>query len=369
MGEKGGAESLMLECIRALDRRAFEAHVIQLRPGPLEALIREAGGVPHVLAQHRIREVHKVAGAVRAIRNLARREDFQLLHSNGFRAHLYGGPAAWWAGIPEVWTTFTFEAPTWGNRAILKIPTRRVLAICPRTEDFFRQAGQPTTMIWPGVNVAALEARADRAPRAVLAEKYRLPTDRPWLVSGARLQRYKGQLDFLEALAKSPRAAGTHGIIIGGSLFGAESEYALELKARAQTLGLTERVTFTGFVSDDELAGFLAAAHLVVHPASHEDFGLTVAEAQVLRVPVLAYDEVGPAAILRHGETGWLAPVGDIGRLTELLEDILAHPERMPAVGAAGRRRVAAEFGAEEHARRTMEEYRRALGTAGGAAN
>ena len=43
VGEKGGAESLMLECIRALDRREFEPHVIQLRPGPLEELIREAG--------------------------------------------------------------------------------------------------------------------------------------------------------------------------------------------------------------------------------------------------------------------------------------------------------------------------------------
>jgi len=361
VGEKGGAESLMLECIRALDRTAFEAHVIQLRPGPLAALTREAGGVPHVLGQHRVRELHKVWAAVGAICRIARQEGLQLFHSNGFRAHLYGGLAAWRTKIPEVWTTFTFEAPTLGNQAILKIPTRKVLAICPRTADFFQAAGLTTTMIWPGVNVADLEARAARAPRQLLADKYRIPAGRPWLVSGARLQRYKGQLDFLEALAASPRAAGTHGVIIGGSLFGAESDYARELKARAHTLGIADRVTFTGFVSDDELAGFLAAALVVVHPAYHEDFGLTVAEAQVLGIPVLTYAEVGPAAIIRRSETGWLAPIGDVGRLTMLLDDILAHPERLPSVGARGRRRVMAEFGAEEHARLTMEEYRRVL--------
>lgn len=361
VGEKGGAESLMLECIRELDRREFEPHVIQLRPGPLEELIREAGAVPHVLPLHRMREFHRVAGAIWRIRELARREGFRLLHSNGFRAHVYGGLAARLAGLPEVWTTHTIETPGWSTRSVLRIPTRKVLANCPRTEAFFRDAGLPTTLIWPGVNIATLEARAARAPRPVLAAKFGLPLDRPWLAMSGRLQRYKGQLDFLEALAGAKASAATHAIIIGGSLFGAETEYERELRARASTLGLQGRVTFTGFASDDELAGLLSAADLVVHPARHEDFGLSVAEAQALGVPVLAYAEVGPAAILRHGETGWLTPVGDVARLTELLGQILADPHRMKVAGRAGRIRVLAEFGAQEHARRTMDEYRKAL--------
>lgn len=351
----------MLECIRALDRDEFEPHVIQLRPGPLAELIREAGGVPHVLRQHRMREIHKVARTVGQIRRLARQEGFRLLHSNGFRAHVYGGLAARWTGLPEVWTTHTIETSSWSTRAILRIPTRKVLANCPRTEAFFRDAGLPTALIWPGVNIADLTARAARAPRPKLAAQFGLPHDAPWLVMSARLQRYKGQLDFLEALARVKSSAATRAIIIGGSLFGAESDYERELKARATALGIRDRVTFTGFVSDDDLAGFLAAAHLVVHPARHEDFGLSVAEAQALGVPVLAYAEVGPAAILRHGETGWLAPVGDEARLTELLEQILADPAPLKNMGRAGRDRVVREFGADQHARRTMDEYRMAL--------
>lgn len=351
----------MLECIRALDRREFAPHVIQLRPGPLEDLIREAGGAVHVLPLHRMREVHRVIGAIRKIRRIARQEGIRLIHTNGFRAHVYGGLAAWWMKIPEVWTTHTIENPSWSTRCILRIPTRKVLANCPRTQAFFRDAGLPTSLIWPGVNAAALEARAARAPRALMATKFGLPVDRPWLVMSGRLQRYKGQLDFLEALAGAQASKGTHAIIIGGSLFGAETEYERELRTRAVALGLQDRVTFTGFTSDDELAGLLAAAELVVHPARHEDFGLSVAEAQALGVPVLAYAEVGPAAILRHGETGWLAPVGDLGRLTALLEEILTHPDRIKPFGQAGKIRVLAEFGAQEHANKTMAEYRAAL--------
>jgi len=186
-------------------------------------------------------------------------------------------------------------------------------------------------------------------------------------VMSGRLQRYKGQLDFLEALYRVEASQAAHAIIIGGSLFGAESDYERELRSRAIELGLQDRVTFTGFASDDDLAGLLAAAALVVHPARHEDFGLSVAEAQALGVPVLAYAEVGPAAILRHGITGWLAPVGDVGRLAELLEQILAAPAQLQSIGRAGRIRVLSEFGAEQHARRTMAEYRAALGSASGA--
>ena len=164
-----------------------------------------------------------------------------------------------------------------------------------------------------------------------------------------------------EALARAPASREAHGIIIGGSLFGAETEYQRELKERAHALDLTNRVTFTGFVSDDEVAGFLAAAQLVVHPARHEDFGLTVAEAQALGAPVLAYSEVGPAVILQHNQTGWLVPVGDVIQLGETLNEVLASPARLTQAGQTGRERVQRIFSAEEHACRTMQEYRAAL--------
>jgi len=363
VGEKGGAETLMIECLRVLDRTRFRPEVIQLRPGPLEGLLRELDVVVHVLETHRMREIHKVAGAILRIRSLAKERGIRLLHSNGFRAHAYGGTAAALAGIAEVWTTHTVEQPGWSTAAILAIPTRGVLANCPRTRDYFVSKGKPTTLVWPGVNREVLESAAAKCDRTALASRYGIDAGRRWVTVGARLQRFKGQDHFLRALARALRTApDIHGIVVGGSLFGQESDYQRELKSLAASLGIADRVTFTGFIPDADVAGLLANSTLVVHPAMEEDFGLTVAEAQMLGVPVVAYAAVGPAVILVPGETGWLVPVGDESALATTVAEALGSDLRLREFGGAGRTRVEREFGAVAQARKTEEIYSMAMG-------
>lgn len=364
VGEKGGAETLMIECLRALDRRRFEPHVIQLRPGPLQGMLEALGVRVHVLRQHRMREVHRIGQAIAQIRGLVHRHQLALLHSNGFRAHVYGGLAALWAGIPEVWTGHTFEQPGLSTRAILAIPTAHVLANCPRTADFYRpRVKAPVTVVWPGVNPGEL---AKGTPRAELAVKYRLPAEARWIAMGARLQRYKGQREFLHALAEGA-GADVHGVIIGGSLFGQESDYERALRALAGELGVQQRVTFTGFIPDADVAGLLAASYVTLHPAFEEDFGLAVAEAQALGVPTIAFAAVGPAAIIEEGLTGWLVPIGDQPALNRALADALGNPAEVQRRGQAARQRCVQRFSVDEHVRQTQGIYDQVLATRRGA--
>lgn len=359
VGEKGGSEVTMLNTFRVIDRKAFRPGVILLRPGPLEKELKEIDVDTWVLRQHRMREVHRIAQAIWQIRSLIRREGIDLIHSNGFRAHAYGGPAAWFTGKPEVWTNHTVEQDTWSTSLICAIPTSRIIANCTRTENYFKARGLPTQTVWPGVNVARLEQGTDRA---TLASRYQIPSGRRWVSMGARLQRFKGHIYFLRALAALPKDSDAHGIVIGGALFGLEQDYVAELKRNAAELGIADRVTFTGFIPDADVAGLLGASTLVVHPALDEDFGLTVAESQALGVPVLAFAAVGPAAILEDEKTGWLVPIGDQEALTRHLRDALASPERLRAYGAAGRERVRTRFTIQVHTRETEEVYRAVLG-------
>ncbi len=358
VGEKGGAETLMIECLRALDRDAFEPHVIQLRPGPLEGMLRDIGVRVHVLAEHRMRQVGKVAGAIAAIRRLVQSEKLALLHSNGFRAHVYGGIGAAVSGIPEVWTTHTVERAGLSTSAILAIPTDGVLANCPRTAEFFKgRVNAPVELVWPAVNPDVLE----RAPsREQLVLTYGLPPSARWVSIGGRLQRYKGQAEFLQALA-AVRGGNLHGVVIGGSLFGQESDYQRELRELAVALGLRERVTFTGFIPDADVAGLFKASYVTLHPAHDEDFGLAVAEAQALGVATIAFAAVGPAAIVVDGETGWLVPVGDQGGLNRCLGEALVNSDETARRGGNARESCRRRFGIQEHVRKTMDIYRRAI--------
>jgi glycosyltransferase involved in cell wall biosynthesis len=361
VGEKGGSEVTMLNTFRVLDRSRFRPGVVLLRPGPLEAELREIGVDTWVLRQHRMRNVPAVVGAIWRIRQIIKREAIDLIHSNGFRAHAYGGPSAWLAGVPEVWTNHTVEKNTFSTTLICAVPTRQIIANCTRTENYFRNRGLPAQTVWPGVNVQRLE---QGTPREALARKFNLPANKRWVGMGARLQRFKGHIHFLRALAALPSDTDAHGIIIGGALFGLEQDYVAELKRNAAELGIGERVTFTGFVPDADVAGLLAASALVVHPALDEDFGLTVAESQALGVPVLSFATVGPSAIIEGGKTGWLVPIGDQNALTQGLAQALSSAEKLEAFGAAGRQRVRTRFTIEVHTRETEEVYERVLAAA-----
>lgn len=341
VGEKGGAEVYMLNLLRLLDRTRFEPHVAMLRPGPLETELQAMSVKVHVFPAHRMRQAGAVAGTVRQLQQLIQKEGMGLVHSNGFRAHVYGGLAAARAGVPECWLVHTAEVAHWSTWLIEQIPTAYVMGNCHRTVDYFVAHGFPTTLLWPSVDPEQLQQQISRPE---LAQKFQIPVGARWLVMAARLQRYKGQAHFIQALRELPEDV--HGVILGGSLFGMEPDYRRELEGIAQHLGISERVHFTGFVSDEGLHGFLAQAEIVIHPALDEDFGLSVAEAQALGKPVIAFAAHGPQAIIDDEITGKLVPIGDQRALETAICRALNSPERLRVWGIAARQRALARFSA-----------------------
>ncbi|GFK92631.1 Mannosylfructose-phosphate synthase [Fundidesulfovibrio magnetotacticus] len=86
-------------------------------------------------------------------------------------------------------------------------------------------------------------------------------------------------------------------------LTGADTGQAQALKEAARAMGVAERTLFTGYVSDDDLAALTAASLALVFPSLFEGYGMPVAEAMSLGVPVACSDvtslpEVGGDAVL-----------------------------------------------------------------------
>jgi glycosyltransferase involved in cell wall biosynthesis len=97
------------------------------------------------------------------------------------------------------------------------------------------------------------------------------------------------------------------------------------LEALASDLGLADRTRFTGFVDDPRRDELLAEARVCVCPSEKEGWGLTVMESNAVGTPVVATDADGLRDSVRHGETGYLVPDGDVDgfarRIGELLEN------------------------------------------------
>jgi len=181
-------------------------------------------------------------------------------------------------------------------------------------------------------------------------------------VMATRLQRWKGVHVFLDAAAQVlnqiPEA---RFIIVGGTLFGLEQEYAAELRRRAEHLKLAGSVRFAGFRSD--VIRFYGAADLVVHSSIEpEPFGMVLLEAMACAKPVVASNCGGPREVVMNGITGLLVPPKDAQQLAQAILTLLGDPDRRIRMGQAGAARVRACFSAERMVRELQAVYEGMVG-------
>ena len=115
---------------------------------------------------------------------------------------------------------------------------------------------------------------------------------------------------------------------------------ACELLVRE--LGIQDRVRFLG--KQQELVPILSASDLMLMPSQSESFGLSALEAMACEVPVISSSVGGLPELQVHGETGFIAEIGDISRMARYAVDLLSNESRHAIFRAACRRRAVEQF-------------------------
>lgn len=170
-----------------------------------------------------------------------------------------------------------------------------------------------------------------------------------------RITDWKGHRYMIEAMTV---AANKHfRLVIVGS--GSESVIA-DLRMLVARHGLGERVTLTG--SRRDIPAIMAASDLVVSTSTRpEAFGRVAIEAQVMATPVIATAHGGSLETVIDGQTGFLVPPADSGALAAAIDDALADPARLKAMGAAARAHVLANFTVEMMLEKEFSAYEAVL--------
>ncbi len=154
------------------------------------------------------------------------------------------------------------------------------------------------------------------------------PEGKPIIGIVGRLADWKGQHVFIEAISA---LKDVHGMICGGALFG-EEEYETQLKDRVKELGIEERVTFMGHITN--VPECIIACDIMAHcSVAPEPFGQVIAQAQALGKPVIATNMGGALEIIEEGVSGKLIPPGDHKALANTINDILENKEQSVSLG------------------------------------
>jgi glycosyltransferase involved in cell wall biosynthesis len=138
------------------------------------------------------------------------------------------------------------------------------------------------------------------------------------------------------------------------------------LEAQAAALGISENVTFHGWVAQPQCVAKLAEVDALVLPSLYECGGAVVLEAMAMRLPVIASDWGGPADYL-DAASGILVPPRT---REQFVEDLAASmlklaksPQLRAELGDAGRRRVETDFDWERKVDRMIGIYQQAIDT------
>lgn len=125
-------------------------------------------------------------------------------------------------------------------------------------------------------------------------------------------------------------------------------------------LGIDHEVRFLG--KQTNLVEIHSASDLFLLPSQSESFGLSALEAMACEVPVVSSSVGGLPELVVHGETGYIAEIGDIDRMARYAIDLFRNEEKRLRFAEAGRRRAVEQFNSEKIVDQYETYYRTVLG-------
>ncbi len=129
----------------------------------------------------------------------------------------------------------------------------------------------------------------------------------------------------------------------------------------SRELQVNDHVKFLG--KQAELVELLSAADLFLMPSQSESFGLSALEAMACEVPVISSSVGGLPELVVHGETGYIAEIGDIDRMAKYAVELLSNDARRDIFAKAGRKRAIENFAIEKIVTLYERHYERILST------
>lgn len=370
--EMYGADKVLLELIKGLDRQEFEAHVILPNDGVLVEALRQVGAQVSVLDYPILRRKYfNPKGIVDYIRSYnfyakqialyAKEHSIDMIHNNT-AAVLEGIYLKRKLKLPLIWHVHEiivkpkaisdFINMLMGRYADKIVTVSQAVANHIKQSPFIKDS--QVKVIYNGVDNTVYYPMDASSIR----EKFDIAQDALVIGMIGRVNAIKGQNDFIEAveplLEKNEQAVA----FLAGGVFPGEEWRLEELDKRIASSSVVSQIHRIDYY--DKTSELYNMFDIFVLPSIKPDSLPTVVlEAMACGKPVAGYRHGGVCEMVKEGENGLLATPNQPEELSKAIQELADNTEKRGQLGSASVRRQKEFFSLESYIRNFSELYKK----------
>ena len=322
--EMGGVERGTIEIALELQKQGIKNFVAS-QGGRMVSELKKAK-IPHLTLPLKSKNIFTMRRNADALAAYIKKNNINIVHA---RSRAPAWSAYWAAKKAGVHFVTTFHGTYGlGPLGIKKIYNRvmtygeKVIAISNHIKkhilaNYKKTDPQKIRLIHRCVDIDKFSPEAVTQARMIQKIKeYNIPDDKPVLLLGGRITRWKGQHLLIEALSKMKNQ--NYYCIIAGDEQGRE-EYVKSLKKQAEKYGISNKVYISGKVLD--MPALMMVSTVILSTAVEpEAFGRISIEGQAMGKIVIASDIGGSLDTIQDGITGKFFKSGDSQSLADALD-------------------------------------------------
>ena len=339
----GGAGRLLVNYLHNFDRTKITGKVILPKDSALKPYI-EAEGYEVIETEHG-RDKSFDMKAMSEIRSILKSEKPDIVHTHSafsgkLAAFLCGVPVRFYtrhSAFPQPKKLTTFPGKQI-NGFINSVLATDIVAVAEAAKDNLTETGVPENKITVIINGSEEVRRTTADEQSSLKESLGIAKSSFVCGISARLEDYKGHSYLLDTAAEVlEQCPDTVFLIIGG---GTQEE---ALKKQAVSLGISDKVIFTGFVHD--VAPYYNIMDLNLNCSwGTETSCLALSEGMSIGLPAVATTYGGNPYMITDGVNGYLVPEKDSRAMAEKIISLIGSPEMMDELKKGARRMYEEKF-------------------------
>lgn len=259
---------------------------------------------------------------------LMRKSQVDLIHANSIRAGMMAGLFRWYHHLPVVWHVRDMPPQGIIGKLIKRLAGSTSQAIIGISESVIQGIEHPSVaerchLVHNGVELKSFTSEEKQFIKARIRSELTTPQDAQVLAIIGQIAPWKRQEDAIESFASLVREERNVVLwIIGEAKFRQENErYLGRLQEKVKSLGLGDKVKFTGFRED--VLEICCAADLLLLCSDQEPFGRVIIEAMSQGTPVIGTRGGGVPEIIEHGMSGFMYEIGNTDELTHYIRQVL----------------------------------------------